>query len=100
MGRRESKNFVILPGCITYKGWTRPRSVTPRSSSEWTPMSIAGWAVLVHQVCPNVILLRSSSCLPQSYVADLMVGPGSFKPSFVRPAFHVSHLELLLEAVN
>jgi len=28
MGRRENENFVILPGCITYKGWTRPRLVT------------------------------------------------------------------------
>src|SRR5260370_3335247 len=27
-GRRENENFVILPGCVTYKGWTRPRPVT------------------------------------------------------------------------
>src|SRR5260370_38988203 len=97
MGRRESKNFVILPGCITYKGWTRPRPVTPRSSSEWTPTSMAGIAVLADQVHLDAVLFCPGPRLSQLQVTDLMVSFGCFQPSFAEPPFKAGGLQLLFK---
>src|SRR5258708_37599233 len=98
--RGQNKTYIIMAGSSAYKGWTCPRPVTPCSSSEWTPTSIAGLAVLVHQVCLNAILLRSGSHLPQSQVADLAVCSGCLEPPLAETMLHPSRLDLLFEEVN
>src|SRR5258708_12521917 len=64
------------------------------------PTSIAGLAVLAHQVCLNMILLHSGSRLPQSQVADLAVCSGCLEPPLAETMLHPSRLDLLFEAVN
>src|SRR5713226_10656784 len=67
--RRQDKAYVIVAGSSAYKGWTRPRPVTPCSSSEWMSTSIAGMAVLANQVHSNMVLLHLGSHLPQPQMA-------------------------------
>src|SRR5258708_38368036 len=71
--RRKNENFIILPSCVTYKGRTRPRPVTPRSSSEWMPTSMAGTSVLPNQVHSYGVLLFSGPSFSQPDVFDLAV---------------------------
>src|SRR5258708_38763662 len=94
MGWRKNENFVILAGSRTYKGRARPRPVTPRPSSEWTPTSMAGIAVLTDEIRSNADLLRPGPHLPQPQVADLTVGLGRFQPSFTAPPLDASRLKL------
>src|SRR5258708_35661919 len=89
-----------MAGSSAYKGWTWPRPVTPRSLSEWTPTFIVGLAVLMYQVCSNMILLCSGSHLPQSQVADLAVCSGCLEPPFAETVLHSSCLHLLFEEVD
>src|SRR5258707_13886017 len=98
--RGKNKTYIILAGSSSYKGWTCPRLVTPRSSSEWTPTSMPSLPVLAYQVHPDPILLLSGSGLTQPQMLDLAVGAGSFESPFAKTPFHSDHLDLLLKEVN
>src|SRR5258708_35320022 len=89
-----------MAGSRTYKGRARPRPVTPRSSSEWTPTSMAGVTILADEVRPDADLLRSCPCLPQPQMADLSVGFGCFQPTLAKPPFDASRLKLLFKEVD
>src|SRR5260370_23099079 len=91
----KNESFVIVAGSRTYKGRARPRPVTPRSSSEWTPTSMAGVAVLADKVCPDAVLFRPGPCLPQPQVADLPVSLGCLQPTLAKPPFELDRLKLL-----
>src|SRR5258708_26642041 len=61
---------------------------------------MGGVAVVVNQVRPDAVLLCSSSCLPQSQVADLSISLGRLQPPFAEPPFETGRLELLIEEVD
>src|SRR5258708_4814620 len=100
MTRGKNESFVILAGSRTYKGRARPRPVTPRSSSEWTPTSMAGVAVLPNEIRSNADLFRPSPRLAQPQVADLTVSLGRLQPPFAKPPFDARRLKLLVEQVD
>ncbi len=83
-----------------YKGGAPPRPVTPHPLSEWTPTSIAGLAILVYQVCSDMVLLCPGSCLPQSQVVDLTVRSSRLESPFAETLLHSSCLDLLLKEVD
>ncbi len=56
--------------------------------------------VLAYQVCPDMVLLLSGSCLTQSQVADLMICPGCFESPFAETLLHLSCLDFLLKEVD
>src|SRR5712692_4812786 len=89
-----------MAGSRTYKGRARPRPVTPRSSSEWTPTSLAGSAILADEVGHDADLFRSIPCLPQPQMADLSVGFGCLQPTLAEPSFEASRLELLFKKID
>src|SRR5258708_796205 len=98
--RWQNKTYIIMAGSSAYKGWTRPRLVTPHSSSEWTPTSILSLLILVNQVHPNPVLFLTGPGLTQLQVTDLSVGPGGFKSPFAETPFHSSHLNLLFKEID
>src|SRR5258708_21559947 len=98
--RGKNEAYVIMAGSSSYKGWTCPRPVTPRSLSEWMPTSMSSLLILVHQVCPNSVLLLTHPGLTQPQMADLAVGSGGFKSPFAETSLHSSHLDLLFKEVD
>src|SRR5258708_4574680 len=96
----KNESFVILAGSRTYKGRARPRPVTPRSSSEWTPTSMAGVTVLADEIRSNTDLFGPGPRLPQPQVADLPIGFSRFPPTLAKPPLDASRLKLLLQEVD
>src|SRR5713226_2606859 len=98
--RRQDKAYVIVAGSSAYKGWTRPRPVTPCSSSEWMSTSMSSLSILAYQVRPDPVLLLACSGLAQPQMLDLAVGPGGFESPFAETVLHSSHLDLLFKEIN
>src|SRR5260370_16075197 len=91
----KNESFVIVAGSRTYKGRARPRPVTPRSSSEWTPTSMAGIAVLSDEVRSATDLLSPGPCLSHSQIAEPAVRFGCLPAIPFNPPIQAGRRELL-----
>src|SRR5712692_5314249 len=64
------------------------------------PTSIAGLAILTHQVGPNAILLCPGPRLSQLQMVDLTVCLGCLEPPPAKTTLHSSRLHLLFKEIN